>query len=81
MRDQSDIVGFADLLAQAGLRAARHAKSAGAKSALSFHSLRHTATTLLDEGDVPAAVAQALIGHDSEAITGGCLTLPWAPSC
>ena len=66
MRDQSDIVGFADLLAQAGLRAARHAKSAGAKSALSFHSLRHTATTLLHEGGVPAAVAQALIGHDSE---------------
>jgi site-specific recombinase XerD len=30
--------------------------------------LRHTATTLLHEGGVPAAVAQALIGHDSEAI-------------
>ena len=39
-----------------------------AKSSLSFHSLRHTATTLLHEGGVPAAVAQALIGHDSEAI-------------
>ena len=34
---------FADLLAQAGLRAGRHAKSGGpvAKSSLSFHSLRH----------------------------------------
>jgi site-specific recombinase XerD len=36
-------------------------------SVLSFHSLRHTATTVLHEGGVPAAVAQALIGHDSEA--------------
>jgi len=61
---------FADLLAQAGLRApARHTSaSAKERSPLSFHSLRHTATTLLHEGGVPAAVAQALIGHDSEAI-------------
>jgi integrase len=35
---------------------------------LSFHSLRRTATTILHEAGVPAAVAQALIGHDSEAI-------------
>jgi integrase len=49
---------FAGLLAQAGLRAARH-KASGVKSALSFHSLRHTATTLLHEGGVPVAVAQA----------------------
>jgi integrase len=63
---------FADLLAQAGLRAPAHrTKGIGRekeRSALSFHSLRHTATTLLHEGGVPAAVAQALIGHDSEAI-------------
>jgi integrase len=63
---------FADLLAQAGLRKKpSHSKGTGGKqelSALSFHSLRHTATTLLHEAGVPAAVAQALIGHDSEAI-------------
>jgi integrase len=62
---------FADLLAQAGLRAPVRRTKADAKtesSGLSFHSLRHTATTLLHEGGVPAAVAQALIGHDSEAI-------------
>jgi integrase len=35
---------------------------------LSFHSLRRTATTLLHEAGVPSAVAQALIGHDSEAM-------------
>jgi integrase len=35
---------------------------------LSFHSLRRTATTILHEAGVPAAVAQALIGHDSEAM-------------
>ena len=35
---------------------------------LSFHSLRRTATTLLHEAGVPAAVAQTLIGHDSKAM-------------
>jgi len=30
--------------------------------------LRRTATTLLHEAGVPAAVAQALIGHDSKAM-------------
>jgi integrase len=69
---------FADLLAQAGLRAPRPHVSKNSKGtgksvrqelcALSFHSLRHTATTLLHEAGVPAAVAQALIGHDSEKI-------------
>ena len=37
-------------------------------NALSFHSLRRTATTLLHEAGVPSTVAQALIGHDSEEI-------------
>jgi integrase len=37
-------------------------------NALSFHSLRRTATTLLHEAGIAGAVAQALIGHDSEAI-------------
>lgn len=62
---------FADILAAAGLRPKKaHRKSdAGRdKHALSFHALRATATTLLHEAGVPAAVAQALIGHDSEEI-------------
>jgi integrase len=35
---------------------------------ISFHSLRHTATSLLKNAGVPAAVAMDIIGHDSEAI-------------
>jgi integrase len=66
---------FGDLLARAGLRRKkdhkRHCQSRAARreiEQLSFHSLRRTATTLLHQAGVPAAVAQAMIGHDSEAI-------------
>jgi integrase len=62
---------FADILASTGLRARKaHRKTdtPRERNALSFHSLRATATTLLHEAGVPAAVAQALIGHDSEEI-------------
>ena len=69
---------FSDLLVQAGLRVTRacrnhHNRGIGhsgrrAINELSFHCLRRTATTLLHEAGVPGAVAQALIGHDSEAI-------------
>jgi integrase len=66
---------FSDLLAQAGLREKKtHHKIRAGRSArrqstgLSFHSLRHTATSLLHQAGIPAAVAQAFVGHDSEAI-------------
>src|SRR5690606_4235798 len=66
---------FGDLLASVGLRKKKTHKSSGKgrnarreTNALSFHSLRRTATTLLHEAKVPAAVAQAFIGHDSEAM-------------
>jgi integrase len=66
---------FAELLAQAGLREkTTHVARGKTRSvrrevnALSFHSLRRTATTLLHEAGVAAAVARALIGHDSEQI-------------
>jgi integrase len=66
---------FADLLAQAGLRPKQPRKKTAdgrdarrAPNALSFHSLRHTATSLMHEAGVPAAVVQAMIGHDSEAM-------------
>jgi integrase len=66
---------FGDLLARAGLRQKKdhkgHANGRAARreiEQLSFHSLRRTATTLLHQAGVPAAVAQAMIGHDSEAI-------------
>jgi len=67
---------FADLLTQAGLRKKQDHRSHGigrdakrAKSSLSFHSLRHTAVSLLKDAGVPQAVVQELIGHDSEAMS------------
>jgi integrase len=64
---------FGRLLAAAGLRRRKTHKGSGIGrggkrevNQLSFHSLRRTATTLLHEAGIPAAVAQALIGHDSE---------------
>lgn len=66
---------FADLLASVGLREKKTHKSTGKgrdakreRIGLSFHSLRRTATTLLHEAKVPAAVAQEFIGHDSKEI-------------
>jgi integrase len=66
---------FGELLAQAGLREKQPHRSQGktregarTSTALSFHSLRRTATTLLHEAGIPQAVAQALIGHDSAAM-------------
>ncbi len=38
-------------------------------SDISFHSLRHTATSLLKNAGVPEAVAMDIIGHDSEVIS------------
>ena len=65
---------FADLLAQAGLRAKHIHQSRGTGrsgrrevNALSFHSLHRTATTWLHEAGVADAVAQSLIGHSSKA--------------
>jgi integrase len=66
---------FSDLMAEAGLRQKKtHHKLLAGRSArrhstgLSFHSFRHTATSLLHEAGIPAAVAQAFVGHDSQAI-------------
>ena len=66
---------FVDLLRQAGLRAKQIPQSRGTGrsgrrevSALSFHSLRRTATTWLHEAGVADAVAQSLIGHSSKTV-------------
>lgn len=69
---------FIAILVQAGLRDSaslnkkgtgkgRHAKRQS--HGLSFHSLRHTAVTLLKEAGIPAAVVMELIGHDSEEMS------------
>lgn len=67
---------FGELLARCGMRnAATHETKGigrGGKretSELSFHSLRHTATTALKAAGVSHAVAQALIGHESAAVS------------
>jgi integrase len=38
-------------------------------SAVSFHSLRHTTTSLLKNAGVSDVVARDIIGHESEAIS------------
>jgi integrase len=73
---------FYDLLVAAGLAQARrrdkqrdenapeHGRSRRRTvNAISFHSLRHTATSLLKNAGVSEAVAMDIIGHDSEAIS------------
>ncbi len=73
---------FADILWRAGLRSisphdrlAKNGKKAALVAAggdrreqqeLSFHSLRHTARTWLEEAGQPRAVIDALIGHSGE---------------
>jgi integrase len=71
---------FADILADAGLIAERsHSVEEGQKrkgrdtkrkvSDISFHSLRHTAVSLLKTAGVSDAVAQDLVGHESAEIS------------
>jgi integrase len=67
---------FAELLANAGLREPQphHSKGIGRSakrsgSELSFHSLRHTAVSLLKDAGIPDAVVMALVGHQSAAIS------------
>ena len=68
---------FADLLAHAGLREkAPHHRSKGkgrssqrASNRLSFHSLRHTAVSLLKDAGIPEGVVMELVGHDSKSMS------------
>ena len=70
---------FHELLAKAGLvesRPARHVATTGkgrsgarTPSPLSFHSLRHTTTSMLKMSGVPEAVVRDIIGHDSELVS------------
>ena len=66
---------FSELLAQPGFRTISDHRSHGIgrsarrkREQLSFHSLRHSATTLLHEAGVPSSVVQAMIGHESAAV-------------
>lgn len=67
---------FYDLLVMAGLAPKRSKKETGMGRSrrrkvneISFHSLRHTATSLLKRAGVSESVAMDIIGHDSAAIS------------
>ena len=64
---------FRDLLAEVSLadKVTHRASKSGrrAPSALSFHSLRHTAVSLLKDAGIPQAVVQEFVGHRSEAMS------------
>lgn len=68
---------FAAILASAGLISKNDSKEPTGRgrglrrklNELSFHSLRHTATSLLKNAGVSEIVARDLIGHDSEAVS------------
>lgn len=69
---------FHDVLVSAGLAAPRPPKwkaqgkgreTARVRSEVTFHSLRHTATSLLKNAGVSEAVARDIIGHESAAIS------------
>jgi len=67
---------FSELLARAGLVDRKTHEGAGkgrdarrTSGGLSFHCLRHTATSLLKNAGVSDVVAREIIGHDSEAIS------------
>jgi integrase len=67
---------FHGLLVAAGMATARTKDETGEGrshrrpvSEISFHSLRHTATSLLKKAGVPESVAMDIIGHDSTSIS------------
>jgi integrase len=67
---------FISILVEAGLREKRTHQSRGigrsgerTPSDLSFHSLRHSAVSMLKHAGVPDAVVMELVGHESAAMS------------
>jgi integrase len=67
---------FYDILVAAGLAAKRSHKTSGngrharrAFNEVSFHALRHTATSLMKNAGISPAIVQDLIGHESAEIS------------
>jgi integrase len=69
---------FYELMANAGLTLPKKHRptdqSAGRdgrrqQSQISFHSLRHTATSLMKNAGISSAIVQDIIGHESEVIS------------
>jgi integrase len=65
-----DIMAAAGLIAKRTHQATKNGRSARREvSAISFHCLRHTATSLLKNAGVSDVVAREIIGHDSAAVS------------
>jgi len=67
---------FIELMVQAGLRRPRSRQSTGNGRGcrrqgmdISFHSLRHSAVSILKDAGVPDSVVMELVGHDSPAMS------------
>lgn len=68
---------FGDILGRCGFRKANanHVKIEGREGVrretnpLSFHSLRHSAVSMMKNAGISAAVVQDLVGHESEAVS------------
>jgi integrase len=67
---------FYDILVGAGLAEARNHRGNGkgrnsrrAFNEIGFHALRHTATSLMKNAGVSAAIVQDIVGHESAAIS------------
>jgi integrase len=74
---------FHKILVAAGLAEKRSHHSTGKgrnasreQNGISFHSLRHTATTLLKAAGVSDAVAREFVGHDSAAVSQNYTHIP-----
>jgi integrase len=71
-RSGSLSIQFSRLLEQAGFREKKVHSTGKGRSAqregnkLTFHSLRHTAVSLLKDAGIPEAVVMEMIGHDSK---------------
>lgn len=78
---------FRGLLVKAGLMEAKSHKAKDRKegrsakrrtSELSFHSLRHTLTSLLKTAGVPESVVMDFVGHESKAVSANYTHIPTA---
>lgn len=76
---------FRAILCELGLVAKRERKNERTKkgtrakyklSELSFHSFRHTATTMLKAAGVGEGIAKAIVGHESQAISDNYTHIP-----
>jgi integrase len=56
-------------IARKGAASSEQRKGAKWSNSLSFHSLRHTAVSLLKDAGIPEGVVMELVGHDSKSMS------------